>query len=219
MLQCPSCSRLQEPRLICSHCGSPLPAVELDLFAAVGLPRQLQIGISSLESTYHELGRRIHPDRFASSSSEVRDASLKATALLTRAHRTLRDPVSRGLYWLELHGHKLSENNNQVPPDLAELVFEVQEQLGNLREALEQNKLAARDQAVELTVTQARLQGLIDELYAELVENFAAFDGGEGDPDERFAQLKAVLSKIAYLRTLMRDVTGELERTSRETSS
>ena len=52
---------------------------------------------------------------------------MRATALLTRAYRTLRDPLSRGLYWLELHGEKLAENNQRVPPELAELVFEVQE--------------------------------------------------------------------------------------------
>jgi molecular chaperone HscB len=216
MLQCPSCSRLQEPRLICSQCGSPLPAADLDLFAAVGLPRQLQIHISGLENAYHELGRRIHPDRFASSSTEVRNASLKATALLTRAYRTLRDPINRGLYWLELNGQKLSENNNQVPPYLAVLVFVVQEQLGELREAVKQDQTAARNAAVEMTATQARLQGLIDEFYAELVENFAAFDGDKGSAEERFTALKEILSKIAYLRTLMRDVTGELERVRQE---
>ncbi len=210
MLECPSCARTQEPRLICSQCGTPLPA-DLDLFAAVGLPRLLQIDTASLESAYHDLGRRIHPDRFASASAEIRDASLRATALLTRAYRTLRDPISRGLYWLELHGHKLAENNNQVPPDLAELVFEVQEQLGELRAARENGQADARALRLELNAKRASLQGLADELYAELVENFAAFDAGGGpDPDQLFAELKTVLSKIAYLKTLIRDVDREL---------
>jgi molecular chaperone HscB len=209
MLHCPSCARLQQPGLICSKCGAPL-AADLDLFAAVELPRQLQIDLSRLESVYHELGRRIHPDRFASASVELRDASLKATALLTRAYRTLRDPMARGLYWLELNGRKLAENNKQVPPDLAELVFEVQEQLSGLRDAREQNDAGVRDCAIEMTATRARLQGLMDELQAELVENFAAFDSG-GELDELFAELKGILSKIAYMRTLLRDVDRELE--------
>ena len=67
------------------------------------------------------------------SDAAVRDASLRATALLTRSYRTLRDPVARGLYWLELNGEKLAENNKRVPPDLAELVFEVQEQLAEMQ--------------------------------------------------------------------------------------
>jgi molecular chaperone HscB len=210
MLQCPSCARLQQPRLICSQCGAPL-AAELDLFAALGLPRLLQIEIALLEDAYHDLGRRIHPDRFASATPEVRDASLKATALVTRAYRTLRDPVSRGLYWLELHGHKLAENNKEVPPDLAELVFEVQEQLSELRKARTEDESEAREHEIDLNAQRASLQGLMDELYAELIANFAGFDAGGGpDPERLFAELKALLSKIAYLKTLLRDVDREL---------
>ncbi|MBV8453410.1 MAG: hypothetical protein JOZ29_14240 [Deltaproteobacteria bacterium] len=211
MVQCLSCARQQEPRIICSQCGAPL-ATDLDLFAALGLPRLLQIDIAELENAYHDLGRRIHPDRFASASPQLRDASLRATSLITRAYRTLRDPISRGLYWLELHGHKLSENNKQVPPDLAELVFEVQEQLSELHAAREKESSGVRDGMIELSAKRASLQGLMDELYAELVENFAGFDAGGGpDPDQHFAELKAILSKIAYLRTLLRDVDRELD--------
>jgi molecular chaperone HscB len=210
MLQCPSCARQQESRLICSLCGAPLVA-DLDLFAALGLPRLLQIDIAELERAYHDLGRRIHPDRFVSASPELREASLRATALVTRAYRTLRDPISRGLYWLELHGHKLAEKNKQVPPDLAELVFEVQEQLSELRAAREEDP-AAREGMIELSAKRASLQGLMDELYAELVENFARFDAGGGpDPDQLFAELKTILAKIAYLRTLLRDVDRQLD--------
>ncbi len=97
------------------------------------MPRRLTIDLDALERRYHELSRKIHPDRFASKGPKMRDASLRATATLTRSYRTLRDPVARGLYWLELHGEKLAENNKRVPPELAELVFEVQEQLAEMQ--------------------------------------------------------------------------------------
>jgi molecular chaperone HscB len=214
MLQCPSCARPQEPRIVCSLCGTPL-AANLDLFAAVGLPRLLQIDIAGLEKAYHDLGRRIHPDRFAEASHEIRNASLQATALLTRAYRILRDPVSRGSYWLELHGHKLADNNKQVPPDLAELVFEVQEKLSELRDSRGADGNGSREGMLELSAKRASLQGLMDELYAELVENFAAFDQGGGpNPDQLFAELKTILSKISYLKTLVRDVDRGLRDTA-----
>jgi molecular chaperone HscB len=202
--------------LVCSQCGAPLTA-DLDLFAALGLPRLLQIDIAGLESAYHDLGRKVHPDRFASASAELRDSSLHATALLTRAYRTLRDPTSRGLYWLELHGHKLAEDNKQVPPELAELVFEVQEQLSELRVARDADKVGALERRIELSARRASLQGLMDELYAELVENFAGFDAGGGaDPELLFNELKSILSKIAYLKTLLRDMDRELDNTTAE---
>ncbi len=208
MVQCPSCARQQQPRLICESCGSPLPA-ELDCFAALGLPRKLKIDPQPLEKTYHELGRRIHPDRFASSPVAVRDASLRSTALLTRSYRTLRDPFSRGLYWLELNGQKLGENNKQVPPELAAMVFEVQEQLADLRSA-------GGDAAIELKNEIERrrheLGQAMEEMRGKLEQNFAAWDGGSGGGKEHLTrELKTILSKIAYLRTLIRDVDRELE--------
>jgi molecular chaperone HscB len=176
------------------------------------LPRLLEIDTAALESAYHEFGRRIHPDRFASARPQIQDASLQATALLTRAYRTLRDPISRGRYWLELHGRKLGENNKEVPPELAELVFDVQEKLSDSRPARGENEAEFRQGLLELKSERASLQSLLDELYAELAENFAAFDGcGGPGPDHLFAELRLILSKLAYLKTLARDVDRALE--------
>ena len=65
MIECLSCGRRQEPSLICAECGAPL-AAPLDCFSALGLPRKLTIDLDALERRYHELSRKIHPDRFAS---------------------------------------------------------------------------------------------------------------------------------------------------------
>jgi len=207
--------------LLCAQCGAPL-STALDLFAALGLPRKLTIDPATLEQAYHDLGRRIHPDRFAGSEANLRDLSLRGTALLTRAYRTLRDPVSRGLYWLELNRHKLAENNKNVPADLAELVFEVQEQLSDLRVARDGGANAADPLRVEIQERRAELHRLIEETQRRLAENFASWDAraandaydlsndGAG-PDALVTELKAVLSKIAYLRTLIRDIDRELE--------
>ena len=207
MRQCPSCARRCEPCLICPECGAPI-AAELDCFAALGVPRRLTIDLNLLEQTYHELGRRLHPDRFASSPEPVRAASLKATALLTRSYRTLRDPVGRGLYWLELNGAKLAENNQRVPPEIAALVFEVQEQIAELRGA------PGNGAAAVLRQRREELEGLMTQANHELAENFARWDQGPDGENPRAtltSELKSVLSRIAYLRTLVRDVDRGLE--------
>jgi molecular chaperone HscB len=206
MIQCPSCGRRQGPRLICENCGAPL-GVEVDGFAAFSLPRKLVLDPSALERIYHDLSRQIHPDRFAQGSAPLRDASLRSTALLTRSYRTLRDPIARGLYWLELQGEKLADNNKTVPPDLAELVFEVQDELSELRDAgcdLPRLRERTRARRIELETALNRLQ-------RDLALNFERWDAGGGDPRQLSAELKAVLSKVAYLRTLIRDVERELE--------
>jgi len=207
--QCPSCARLQEPRLFCSHCGVPL-AVELDYFAALGLPSRLQIDPQHLETLYHELGRRVHPDRFADSASAIKSASLSATALLTRAFRTLRDPVSRGLYWLESHGEKLAAGNRKVPPELAELIFEVQETLEELRACAGGD--AQTDGLRAQVVERREALGLsLKDTLAALEDNFAKWDSAVSAGPELIVQLKSILSRVAYLKTLVRDVDRELD--------
>jgi len=207
MVQCPSCARRCEPRLTCPDCGAPLGA-EVDLFAALGLPRKLVLDPRELESLYHEAGRRIHPDRFASAPPAVKQASLKSAALLTRAYRTVRDPVSRGRYWLELNGEKLAENNKGVPAELAALVFEVQEQLGELRGA-RNGSAGALDTAVR--ARRAELEESVARTQEELERNFVHWDEGAGERQKLVNELKSVLSTIAYLRTLTRDVDRALE--------
>jgi molecular chaperone HscB len=204
MIECPSCGRRQKPQLTCEQCGAPLGA-ELDCFAALGLPQKLTIDLPALERLYHDLSRRVHPDRFASATPKVRSASLRATALLTRSYRTLKDPVARGLYWLELKGQKLAENNKQVPPDLAELVFDVQEQLAELT--------AERSGELEATINERRAEvgEAMNDAQENLAKNFATWDAGSGDEQKLVADLKNILSRIAYLRTLLRDIDRALE--------
>jgi len=210
MIECLSCGRRQEPRLICADCGTPLSA-SLDSFAALELPRKLSIDLAALERIYHDLSRKIHPDRFASRDARIRDASLRATALLTRSYRTLRDPTQRGLYWLELTGEKLGDNNKRVPAELAELVFEVQEQLASMQDASADSSIIA-----DVEKRRGELQATMDETVAELERNFIRWDRVSpevSDQDRKMltTELKAILSKIAYLRTLIRDVDRALE--------
>jgi molecular chaperone HscB len=206
MIECLSCGRRQEPSLTCADCGSPL-AAPLDCFVALGIPRKLTIDLDALERRYHELSRKIHPDRFASQGPKVRDASLRATATLTRSYRTLRDPVARGLYWLELRGEKLADNNKRVPPELAELVFDVQEQLAEMQLA---DPEEAHERATQIAARRIELQFKMDENLAELERHFAKWDQ-PADEKMLTLELKTILSNIAYLRTLIRDVDRALE--------
>lgn len=196
--------------MICSHCGVP-QAAELDYFAALGLPRRLTLDSKQLENLYHDLGRRLHPDRFADSSRQVRAASLAATALLTRAFRTLRDPVSRGLYWLELHGEKLARDNKKVPPELAELIFEVQEAISDLQDASANDGDAREQLRSQMIARRQEIDESLKESLTDLDDNFGRWDSGVNHDAQLTVQLKEILSRIAYLRTLVRDVDRVLD--------
>src|SRR5262245_38765908 len=120
--------------LACTACDALQPVADgADLFAILGLPRRLTVDAADLERRYHEASRRVHPDRHSTAGDRERELSLAASAAVNRAYRTLRDPVARGRYWLELHGTRVAERGQQVPPALVAEVFETQETLEALR--------------------------------------------------------------------------------------
>jgi molecular chaperone HscB len=185
----------------CSSCEAPQPlAPEADHFVVLGVPRCLDLDGAELERRYHEASRRVHPDRHQTAGPREQELSLAASAALNRAYRTLRDPVARGRYWLELHGDAIGLDNNRVPPALADLVFDVQEQLAELH--------AGRGDTGAVRVARGALAERLAILGAGLE---ARYRGGD-DPDSpaALADLKCALSEVAYLRTLLRDVDAGL---------
>lgn len=188
--------------LVCPRCEAVQPvAAETDLFSVLGLPRSLVVDAADLERRYHAASRVVHPDRHQTAGPRERELSLAASAAINRAYRTLRDPVARGRYWLELHGTALAENNNRVPPELAAEVFAVQERIEELRAD------ASAEVRLEVTALRDDLAGRL----ATLVESLAArYAVGPADRAPALAELKGRLSEIAYLRTLLADIEESL---------
>jgi len=197
-LFCPSCEAIQ------------LLPEKADYFQVFGLPRRLVIDVDALQKRYYELQRRVHPDRYQTAVPVARQASLRNTATLNRAYSMLRDPVDRGLYWLALQGESLGANNNRVPPELAELVFDVQEKLEEFRAVRHSNGAAAL-LATDVRRAHAALLERRAALLAQLDANFVEWDAGTSDGAALRGALKSILSDLAYLGTLIRDVEKELE--------
>ena len=209
-IRCWRCQSEVPVALLCSRCEAvqPLPS-QLDYFRVLGVERNPALDESALSTRYYELSRRLHPDLYQTASAQEREASLHNSAIINRAYRTLRDPVQRGVYWLELHGQKLGANNNRVPPQLASLVFAVQEQLEELRDARRAGKQAEVDDA--LSQLRAQLEEQRAQTQAVLVQNFSRWQEDSPETSALLAELKSVLSEMAYLRTLLRDVEKENE--------
>ena len=208
---CIQCGKAAADQLVCPGCGAVEPAAqESDYFDVFSLPRRLTIDLADLEQRYYALSRRLHPDLFHDHPPAEQAASLRATALVNRAYRVLKDPVQRGLYWLEQNGESLGRDNERVSPALAARVFEVQEQLEGLRVAPAAGKA---DRAIrEMAAIRDELRGDLDACGDRLAANFTRTDtvGGNRDAAAALAETKQILSELHYLRTLLRDVEKEL---------
>jgi molecular chaperone HscB len=111
-----------------------------DYFAFLDLPRRLNIDMTLLEQRFRELSRQYHPDYFYNAPPKERLAALERSSHLNDAYRTLRNPVSRIEYLLDLEGLPVTrpgEGSPKVPPALLEEVFALNEELDDIRELRE----------------------------------------------------------------------------------
>ena len=108
-----------------------------DFFGFLGLPRKLRIDMSDLEQRYRALSRQVHPDYFYNAPPAERRAALEKSSYLNDAYRTLRQPIARIGYLLELEGlgtTTAGHASNEVPAALLEEVFALNEELDSIRE-------------------------------------------------------------------------------------
>jgi molecular chaperone HscB len=99
-------------------------------FELFGLQPAYAIDRTALEQAYQDLQALIHPDRYAHAGDAERRASMQMTTRVNEAYSTLKDPVQRGRYLLELHGVDVAfETNTQMPTDFLLQQLEMREEL------------------------------------------------------------------------------------------
>ncbi len=73
-------------------------------FQLFGLAPSFSLDASSLAERYRHLQRDLHPDRFASAPAHERRLAIQYSALVNEAYSTLKKPLSRAEYLLQLAG-------------------------------------------------------------------------------------------------------------------
>ncbi len=172
-----------------------------DHFEVLGLPHRLQVDQVQLSKNYYALSRLYHPDFHHGASPSERVASLRRTAAVNDAYKTLKDPAARGKWWLEANGGRLNQSN-QVPPDLVELVFEVQDAISEIGDSPDP------EQTAQITRYRDSVKSEFATRVSALNENFAQWDDSAEDADTTTLrdELQHILASISYLRTLLRDI-------------
>jgi len=105
-------------------------------FELFGLAPAYALDLEHLDSAYRDIQSRIHPDRYASAGDAERRASMELTTRVNEAYRTLKSPVQRGRYVLELNGVDTGfETNTAMPPEFLMEQIELREKLEEARDA------------------------------------------------------------------------------------
>lgn len=123
-------------------------AAESDHFAVFGLPRGFDVDLGDLEGRYRRLQRSVHPDRHAAAGESQRRIAVQRAALINEAYATLRSPLERARYLLELHHVGVdTEGNAAMSPEFLMEQMELREEMENVRSA--DDPLSAVAQLIE----------------------------------------------------------------------
>ena len=113
-----------------------------DFFSLFGLPRRFAIDSSLLDSAWRAAAAQVHPDRYAASPDAEKRSALMLSTRVNEAYRTLKSPLSRARYLLQLSGvDTQEESNTAMPGDFLMAQMEWREDIDDARRDL--NRLEA----------------------------------------------------------------------------
>jgi molecular chaperone HscB len=183
-----------------------------DYFTVFGLPRKLTVDASALQRRFYELSREHHPDFHQGATAERQAEALAQSAVVNRAYRALRDPLSRVEYLIALEeGREVREGTTDKPKAPRELLMEMLE----VQEALEEAKAEGMGGAARgrLREERARLEARYAAEALAIVGRSAEWDRlveEGGDREALLEWFKQRLATRAYLRTVIDDLSDAL---------
>ena len=101
-------------------------------FELFGLEPGFEVDLSAIAESYRELQRAVHPDRFASASDQERLLSVQQAAHVNEAYQTLKSPLLRARYLLELQGIALNDTDTTMDPMFLMEQMELRESLAGV---------------------------------------------------------------------------------------
>ncbi len=164
-------------------------------FELLGLPVAYAVDPSRLEKRYRELQTQVHPDKFASAPEAERRVAMQWATRANEAYRTLRDPVDRARYLLQLKGFDTGEETNtSMPPDF-------------LMQQMEWREAVAAGRAAHDAVALEKLRG---EIAASRHEMLRMLDRAI-DADANFEAGCSLVRKLRFLEKLDLEIEDALE--------
>jgi molecular chaperone HscB len=156
-------------------------------FELFGLPVAYVVDRARLDERYRELQRVVHPDRYAGGSDQERRLSMQGSIRINEAYQTLKDPVERARYMLQLNGIDM-DVTQETTRDAAFLMEQLE-----LREALE----SARDKADPYAAI-GQLMEEVNKRTASMVAQMAV--QFETPTPEQLEAAREILRKMQFLK-------------------
>jgi molecular chaperone HscB len=141
-----------------------LSANYFDLFE---IPVSFNINTDTLAQRYRELQRTVHPDKYASAPERERRLAMQNATQINEAFQTLKNPLTRARYLLQLQGVDTNEESDTaMDSEFLMAQMELREELADIKQ---------KSQPVDaletfLTRVKQKQQRLIDALSQQFAQ-------------------------------------------------
>ncbi len=141
--------------------------VSLNYYELFGLEPNFNVDEKQLSDVFQRLQKSMHPDRFAHASSQEQLLAVQKSSMINDAYQTLKTPLKRAQYMLELRGVDMPDEQSTVK-DTMFLMRQME-----LRELLDDVKHAANPDDALFAASQeldSEYQSLFSELQVQLAQ-------------------------------------------------
>jgi len=164
-------------------------------FQIFRVPARFAVDLEALETRYHELQREVHPDRFAAASEAEQRVSMQLATRVNEAYQTLKSPLRRAGYLLQLHGVDPEfETNTSMPGEFLADQMERRERL---------EKAAAAGDWEQLIALSSDLRLEQDALFARIERQLE---------DRNWTEAAATLRQLKFLEKFGEEMGAAEER-------
>jgi molecular chaperone HscB len=103
-------------------------------FEVFDLPVSFDIDTELLAQCYRDLQRAVHPDKYANAPERDRRLAMQKATQINEAFQTLKKPLTRGLYLLQLQGINTNDNNVAMDGEFLMEQMELHEELAGIKQ-------------------------------------------------------------------------------------
>lgn len=164
-------------------------------FELLGQQQCFGLDKAALEQRYRELQAEVHPDRHAHLPEAERRLSLQWATQVNSAFQTLKQPLSRARYLLQLQGIDTQEETNTAMP--ADFLMEQME----WREAIEDTRATQDVNALESL--SRRLQKEMHAMHDTLAQQL--------DAEHDYSAAALTVRKLKFLDKLDEEIGNAIE--------
>src|SRR5216117_742198 len=165
-------------------------------FELFGLPARFDVDLAQLDTRCRDLQREVHPDRFAAAPDAERRVSMQLATRVNEAYQTLKSPLRRAVYILQLRGVDPEfETRTSMPPQflIEQMGWRERIEAGSENpEALLRLRAGLRDESRKIYENlQGQLdEGSDDEAASEATRMLMFYEKLDDEIDDKLAELE-----------------------------